>query len=50
MAVRIAGGIISSLSSGKDIDDAIGQLREGIAGVRENSAEKKKGTQKGRNR
>jgi len=50
MAVRIAGGIISSLSAGKDIDDAVGQLREGIAGIRENTEEKEKGMQKGRNR
>lgn len=50
MAVCIADGIISSLSAGKDIDSAIGQLKEGIAGMRENSAEKEKGTQKGRKR
>lgn len=50
MAVRIAGGIISGLSAGKDIDDAIGQLREGIAGMRENSAENKTDIQKGRKR
>lgn len=50
MALCIADGIISSLSAGKDIDSAIGQLKEGIAGMRENSAEKEKGTQKGRKR
>lgn len=48
MAVGIAGAIISSLGEGKDIDDAVGQLKEGLAGMREDTVKKEAGTRKGR--
>ncbi len=48
MAVRIAGAIISSLGEGKDIDSAVGQLKEGLAGMREDTVKKEAGTRKGR--
>lgn len=50
MAVRIAGAIVSSLKEGKDIDSAVGQLKEGLAGMREDTMKKEERNKKGRAR